>query len=235
MVVSGTFPFLSCFFVSGLCPFPSCLFVSRLCFLLLSCFFFVVGLYLLPSCVSNRGLSPLPCSMVHFLDAWCNSFLVASFVINNGILLNDVLTFDTGLLGCVLILGWFSLWHCVLCSIGYELWTSYVVYIEGLEFQLCSSVFGLGLWCLPHFWLPVLAFDHCSKNLPSNWMIFFTLCWDVRGKGWSNRYDTSIKFLTLLLQFWTCFFIWFWHIQIYKLMILICLGVWTSFIGNVLW
>ena len=61
-------------------------------------FFFVMGLYLLPSCLSNRGLSPLPCSMVDF-------FLVASFVINNGILLNDVLTFDTGLLGCVLILG----------------------------------------------------------------------------------------------------------------------------------
>ena len=41
-----------------------------------------------------------------------------------------------------------------------------------------------------------------SRNswLPSNWMIFFTLCWDVRGSKWSGRSDTSIEFLTLLLQ-----------------------------------
>ena len=39
-----------------------------------------------------------------------------------------------------------------------------------------------------------------NSSLPSNWMIFFTLCWDVRGSEWSGRSDTSIKFLTLLLQ-----------------------------------
>ena len=39
-----------------------------------------------------------------------------------------------------------------------------------------------------------------NSSLPSNWMIFFTLWWDVWGKVWSNRSDTSMKFLTLLLH-----------------------------------
>ena len=39
-----------------------------------------------------------------------------------------------------------------------------------------------------------------NSSLPSNWMIFFTLCWDVWGKVWSNRSDTSMKFLILLLH-----------------------------------
>ena len=164
-----------------------------------------MGLYPLPSCLFIRGLSHLPCSMVDFLGAWSNSFLIAFFVMNSGLLLTGFLIFDAGLLGCVLIWGCFCLWHCVLCSMGYYLWNDYVVYIEGLELQ-STSVFGLGLWwLLLHFWLLVLAFDHCSENLlPSNWMIFFTLCWDVRGKGGSHRFDTSIKLLTLLLQL-NCF------------------------------
>ena len=86
--------------------------------------------------------------------------------------------FGEDLLDCVLILqcqcflclyslwfwGVFSLWLWVLCSMGYWLLTDYFVYFEGFEFQLCFSIFDLGLqWLLLHFWLFALVFDHSSK------------------------------------------------------------------------
>ena len=132
-----TFPLLS--FCQGTISFPSYLFVRRL--------------YPLSSCLFIRGLSPLPCSMVDFLAAWSKSFLVASFVIKSG---TGVLTFWGGFirlcsdLGVFFLLnsdlGVFSVWLCVLCSMGHRLLTDYFICFEGLEFQLCFLVFDLGIW-----------------------------------------------------------------------------------------
>ena len=47
-----------------------------------------------------------------------------------------------------------------------------------------------------------------NPSLPSSWMIFFCICWDVQGNDWSSRSDISIKFLTLLKStYWFCWFV----------------------------
>ena len=81
--------------VRGLFPLPSCLFARGY---ILSLLVFLSGDYILfplssISSILVRGLSPITCSIVDYLAAWSKSFLVASFVINSGILLTGVLTF----------------------------------------------------------------------------------------------------------------------------------------------
>ena len=39
-----------------------------------------------------------------------------------------------------------------------------------------------------------------NSSLSSNWVTFFTLCWDVQGNDWFSIYDASVKFITLQFQ-----------------------------------
>ena len=141
--------------------------------------------------------------MVGFLAAWFKSFVTASYVLNNAILLTGAFTFWSRFIRLCSDLGvFFSVTLCVVLN-GLPIvdWLFCIFWGSWILFILLSCWFG------PPMTIASLLFASAriwsflrNSSLSSNWMTFFTLCWDVQGNGWSSRYDTLVKFIALLFQ-----------------------------------